>query len=234
MTYRLLARNAILAGVLTALFFGLARATETENQGIRILPAPGKVAVDAELKDWDLSGGIFICSDAENLRERIAVWFHAMWDQDNLYILARWVDDTPLNNPGRVSGDQGFAGDCLQVRTICFADAPNHGTPEPPTQRTTHITAWRDRDERDVVDMEFGTQFNQGGLKDAKTQGAAQAFRRNADGKGYVQEISIPWKLLAHGAWRPEADRKIVITVEPNFGLGITHKFPPSRCLGRG
>ena len=66
-----------------------AAATETENQGIRILPAPGKVTVDGDFNDWDLSGGVFVCSDAENLRERFACWFHAMWDKDDLYVLAR-------------------------------------------------------------------------------------------------------------------------------------------------
>ena len=122
MKYRVISFPISLACLLSALSCGVVSATETENQGLRILPAPGKVTVDADVKDWDLSGGIFVCSDAENLRGRIATWFHAMWDSENLYLLARWVDDTPLNNPGRVSGDQGFEGDCLQVRTICFAE----------------------------------------------------------------------------------------------------------------
>ena len=38
---------------------GLIRATETENLGIQILPAPGKVVVDGKVNDWDLSGGLF-------------------------------------------------------------------------------------------------------------------------------------------------------------------------------
>ena len=38
---------------------GWVRATETENIGIRVLPAPGKVVIDGQYGDWDLSGGIF-------------------------------------------------------------------------------------------------------------------------------------------------------------------------------
>jgi hypothetical protein len=219
---RLLLLSALCGGLFQV---QIARATETENQGVRILPTPGKMAIDADVKDWDLSGGVYVCSDAENLRERLACWFHAMWDNDNLYILARWIDDTPMNNPGSVSGDQGFAGDCLQVRTICFPDAPNYGVPEPLTQRTTHLTCWHDRDGKDVVNIEYGTQFNQGGMKDAKEQGARQAFKKNTDGKGYVQEVSIPWKVLAREGWKPKAGERIVITVEPNFGTETSFRI---------
>jgi hypothetical protein len=81
---------------------GALRATETEHYGIKILPAPGKVTVDGKVDDWDLSGGTFVCSDVENLREKLACWFHVMYDQSNLYVLARWIDETPLSNPGSV------------------------------------------------------------------------------------------------------------------------------------
>ncbi|MEX0671179.1 MAG: hypothetical protein WD060_12055 [Pirellulales bacterium] len=47
-----------------------------------------------------------------------------MYDDRNVYILARWLDETPLNNPGSPRGDYGFAGDCLQFRTITEAGTP--------------------------------------------------------------------------------------------------------------
>ena len=33
---------------------------KADNLEIRIVPAPGKVTVDGDLKDWDLSGAIFM------------------------------------------------------------------------------------------------------------------------------------------------------------------------------
>jgi len=45
------------------------RATETENTGIRSLPAPGKVTIDGKPGDWDLSGGIFLCKNVEQQRD---------------------------------------------------------------------------------------------------------------------------------------------------------------------
>jgi hypothetical protein len=187
-------------------------ATETENLGLSVLPAPGKVNVDGKFDDWDLSGGIFICGDIENMREKFAVWFHAMYDNDNLYLLARWHDETPLNNPGQVAGSYGFQGDCLQVRVVTAA-----GTPQ---EFGNHLTCWQDRNREDVIFVEVGKDFKGGTIKDAKQLGAKQAFTVNADGKGYVQEISLPWKLLARDGRAPRPGETITMTVEPNFTIG--------------
>ncbi len=46
----------------------VARATETENHVLRLLPAPGAVVVDGKADDWDRSGGVFVCGDVERLR----------------------------------------------------------------------------------------------------------------------------------------------------------------------
>ena len=100
--------------LLAVLVSTISGATETENQGIRILPAPGKVRIDGKADDWNLSGGVFVCNDVETLRDKLGVWFHAMYDRDNLYFLARFLDETPLNNPGSSKGDYGFAGDCQE------------------------------------------------------------------------------------------------------------------------
>ena len=131
-------------------------ATETENLGIRVLPAPGKVVVDGEIGDWDLSAGVFTCSDVEHQRGSMATWCHAMYDAKNLYLLVRWNDETPLNNPGQTIADNGFNGDCLQFRIITH--------PEDANERTSHWTCWRGRDGDDVMDVVYGKQFNQGNL----------------------------------------------------------------------
>jgi len=50
---------------------GSARALQTENTGMQALPAPGPVAMDGKLNDWDLSGGIFTC---DVRRGRGGIW----------------------------------------------------------------------------------------------------------------------------------------------------------------
>ncbi|MGB2613808.1 MAG: PQQ-binding-like beta-propeller repeat protein, partial [Phycisphaerae bacterium] len=222
-----------MAGALAVmvLLAGIAWATETENLGIRVLPAPGKVVVDGQVNDWDLSGGVFCCGDVENAREKMAAWFHLMYDQDNLYVLTRWTDPTPLNNPGVTSGDFGFHGDSLQFR---FITAP--GTPD---EKCTHVTAWQGRDGKDLIDLAYGRKFDQGNVRDAKAQGGQQAFAINEDKKGYVQEIALPWKLLSKSGAAPKAGDTVTVTLEPNFTIGargrITIKdiFKPGVTLDR-
>ena len=201
--------RGLIVGLLLLLAVG-AWATETENLGIHILPAPGKMKIDGKIDDWDLSGGVFACGDVEHLRDKLAVWLHAQYDAENLYILARWVDETPMNNPGSIAGDMGWNGDCLQLRIMT---APETGGKMPPM---CWVTAWRDRDGKDLVELAFpyggGTS-----TRDAKKLGAQQAFLKNADGKGYVQEIAIPWRLLGTDPITPKPGGRIIISAEPNF-----------------
>jgi outer membrane protein assembly factor BamB len=187
------------------------RGTETENLGIAILPAPGVVNIDGQATDWDLSGGIFASGDAENMRDKAAVWFHAMYDEKYLYLLARFNDDSPLNNPGETAADHGFNGDCLQLRWIVASETPE--------ERGGHITAWKGRDNRDVVLIEKGKTFKDGEIKDAKQLGVLQAFQANADGSGYVQELAVPWTLLTKDGQPLRAGDRMQLTIEPNFTL---------------
>ena len=114
-------------------------ATETENLGIRLLPAPGKVGIDGKFDDWDLRGGVFVCGDVEHQRDQLAVWIHAMVDAENLYVLARWRDETPLSNPGLAGSDHPWNGDSLQLRIIADPERQAAGKPI-----ICWANAWRD------------------------------------------------------------------------------------------
>lgn len=225
-------RSKILTGIVLVLTLGLAavqpaRATETENLGIRFLPVPGKVAIDGKTDDWDLSGGVLVCGDVENLRDKMAVWMHAMYDADNLYVLARFIDETPMSHPGSIAGDHGFMGDSLQLRIILKSDAADPRS-SMGGKEVCWVTAWRDRDAKDVVNLHFPRKQEAGGDKqiaDAKTLGAQQAFLATADGKGYIQEMAIPWKLLADGGLTPKAGERIAFSVEPNFNTSAKFRI---------
>jgi hypothetical protein len=190
------------------------RATETEHHGIAVLPAPGKLKLDGKLDDWDLSGGVFVCGDVEHLRDQFSVWVHAMYDEQFIYVLARWKDPTPLNNPGSSAGGFGFDGDCLQVRFIT--------TPGTPEETITWWTCWRDRKGIGVVSRESPPERlgRLPQLANALENGAKQAFQVDADGKGYVQQIAVPWKLLSKEGRPLRAGDPLRMTVEPNFTAG--------------
>ena len=205
-------RRAALTALMALSLCSATWATETENTNMPVLSAGGAVKIDGKSQDWDLSGGIFICGDVENTREQYALWLHTMYDQDNLYFLCRWIDATPLNNPGNSAANNGWDGDCMQLRVVT--------APGTASERASHLTAWRGRDGKDVINVVYGKKFDEGKIKDSKTQGAQQSFSVNADGKGYIQEIAIPWKLLTKDGKTPKAGDALSMAAEPNFTIG--------------
>ena len=206
-----------------------AGATPSENVGLQVLPAPGPIVVDGRYGDWDLSGSVFASNDVETQRDDYSVWLCANYDAQNLYVLARFNDKTPLNNPGQTIANYGFAGDSLQFRTITH---PGTGD-----QLTCNVTAWRGSSGSDVVNMDYEGAKPE--LKDAKTQGGQQAFSVNADGQGYVQEIAIPWRLLTKNGQPLRTGDQFQITFEPNFTtpgkgrLSVKDVFKPLPSIDR-
>ncbi len=205
------------------------QATPSENIGLQVPPAPGPIVVDGKYTDWDLSGSVFASDNVEAQRDDYAVWLCANYDSKNLYVLARFNDKTPLNNPGQTIANYGFAGDSLQIRTVTH---PGTGD-----QLTCNVTAWRGSSGSDVVNMDYEGAKPE--LKDAKTQGGQQAFTVNTDGSGYVQEVAIPWSLLTKNGLPLRTGDQFQITFEPNFTtpgkgrLSVKDVFKPLPTIDR-
>jgi hypothetical protein len=187
-------------------------ATQTENNVLHILPAPGPVNIDGKADDWDLSGGLYACDEVERMRDKFAVWFFAMYDKENVYLLTKWKDPTPLNNDQSSKGGHGFGGDCLQVRFII-----GYKTPE---EKVSHWMGWRDRDKISVLEAQYDRNFRGLHLDNAVAQGAQQTFLVDADGGGYTQEIAIPWKLLTPDGQPLHPGDKLRMALEPNYSSG--------------
>jgi len=182
-------------------------ATETENINLRVVPAPGRVTIDGKTDDWDLSGSLFSCSDVENQREQFGLWFTAMYDADNVYFLVRWVDPTPMNNAASSIGGFNFSGDSLQIRIVTGFQTPQ--------QRVSHWDAWHSSDGKDVISTVYGFDFAGGSL--VNPTGAREAFLVNADKRGYVQEIALPWKYLTKDEKPLPARGQFILTIHPHF-----------------
>jgi len=50
-------------------FVSPAFATQTDTYGMHAVPVPGKVSIDGDLADWDLSGQTLMCYDVESLQD---------------------------------------------------------------------------------------------------------------------------------------------------------------------
>ncbi len=170
---------------------------QSQNEGMLVLPAPAKVAIDGDLKEWDWSGRIWVFADSA-VRSRYSVEAAAMWDKDHLYLAAKWKDPMPLFSliDPAVNPNEGWKEDSWQMR-IATAD------------RTLWITTWCFTPQKQPV-MHFAYWKNPRDLRGGEEsvlltappggtdlgQGAAMAYQADADGKGFTQEIRIPWKLI--------------------------------------
>jgi len=200
-----------LAGTI-ALAFPL-HATQTDNHGIHAVPLPGKITIDGALDDWDLSGKILVCYDLENLRDIYSAEVAMMYDVDHLYVALHYKDQTPMGNTHDPlhQASRAWAGDAAQLRFK--------------TDMITHVTAWyyESKKEPGMV-LDFGKSmteaFDGGAKKLARTEGwkmndgVEMAFKQDADGKGYVQEIKLPWKLITK-------DKKYVAGDQFSMGMEL-------------
>ena len=170
-------------------------AMQTDNHGLHAVPAPGPVQIDGRLDDWDLSGQVLMCYDVQNLKDVYSARIAAMYDAANFYFAIHWKDPAPMGNSHdpRFQASKGWAGDCVQLRLK--------------TDRICHVTAWYyAKNQEPFINLDYGKSLNEpfgGGSKNLfrvkdwqLEEGAEMGFLKDADGRGYVQEIKLPWKLI--------------------------------------
>ncbi len=194
-----------------------ALATQTDTYGLHAVPVKKPIVIDGTLGDWDLSGEALMCYDVESLRDVYSAKVAVMYDAEHLYIAVQWKDSTPLGNSHdpRYEAHKAWAGDCLQLRLK--------------TDRISHVTAWYFGPEKAPgFHLDHGKDLNNpfGGGAETLHQtegwklekGVETAYRADADGKGYVQEIKIPWSLIADRKY--SAGEKFQMGVELLWGQG--------------
>ncbi len=182
--------------VIFMIFSSVAMATQTDNHGLHAVPPPdGKVTIDGDLKDWDLSGQIFICYDVDTLKDVYSAKVAAMYDAKNLYVSLHWKDTSPMGNihDPRYQSNKGWAGDSVQFRVK--------------TDRVSWITAWHYAAKKEsCMLIDYPKNLNPEGADGSRifqttegwklNDGVEMAFKKDADGKGYVQEMLIPWEYI--------------------------------------
>ncbi len=195
---------------------GVLMGTQTETRGVHAVPAVKPVVIDGNLDDWDLSGQYLQCYDVETLKDVYSGTIAYMYDADNFNVAIHWKDPIPMGNSHdpRFAANKGWAGDCIQMRIK--------------TDKISHVTAWYYAAKNEpAIQIDYGKSLTDpfgGGSKlllssDGSTKlsdGAEMAFKKDADGKGYVQEIKIPWSLIADKKFK--AGEKLNIGVELLWG----------------
>ena len=212
-------------------FVSPASATQTDTYGMHAVPVPGKVSIDGDLADWDLSGQTLMCYDVESLQDVYSAKVALMHDAENLYVSIHWKDSTPMGNrhDPRHEAHKAWAGDSVQLRIK--------------TDRISHVTAWyfaaekkpgfyldRGKDLNTPFGGEALTFFHQDGWK--MDRGVETAYRVDADSKGYVQEMKLPWALLADKKYA--AGERFSMGFELLWGQGDwpTHRYADNLSEG--
>ncbi|MBM4031800.1 MAG: hypothetical protein FJ291_08460 [Planctomycetes bacterium] len=184
---------AIVLALLSVWPFTSALATSTINFGVHAVPRPGPVVIDGKLDGWDLSGRILICSDVETMRDLYSGKVAFMYDAENLYCSVHFKAPKPMVNVHNPKVDNfGWAGDCLHLRFR--------------TDRLVILTGWYyAANKQPHISLSYGKgndPYCDGGKEFSQVDGlkleggAEMAFSKDPDGKGYVQEIKLPWALI--------------------------------------
>ena len=161
----------------------------TQNERLRVVPAPNEVRVDGRLDDWDRSGRIFVCGDLARFKNTRSANVMAMHGADGLYVALEVNDPTPLQNtvdPAKRPG-RGWRGDCLQLRMkLPGGDGP---------ARVYWLDSWYHAAKSEPVAQLQQRRPDKQRIN-ALAAGAEATFRRADDEAGYVQELFLPWSLF--------------------------------------
>jgi len=192
----------------------LRRFGNPQRDAITVARAAGFVVVDAKLGEWSHAGGFTGSLDGDPAD---AEWVDGrmMYDDECLYIAAHVGDPAPMRNTSDPSLDPVMAwqGGSLQVRISTDrvmgwpvdANGPSYYRMrklEPNDEerlkatnpRLSHLTMWHHAPSgKAAIAINHGMGFD-GYL--VNPEGVRGAFARDPDGRGYVLEYAIPWRLL--------------------------------------
>ncbi|MEI6521321.1 MAG: sugar-binding protein, partial [bacterium] len=95
-----------------------------DSSDLFVVPAPGKVTIDGDLADWNLSCAYGPMYVDPSLKDKYNVTWTLMYDKDALYIAAVFNAAQPFTNDGGVNNVWWY-GDSIEVRMA--ADPKNQG-----------------------------------------------------------------------------------------------------------
>jgi hypothetical protein len=100
--------------------------------------------------------------------------------------------------PTAAGGPEGWKGGGLQVRLATRADLgwPLTADEKDAGEHFAHLTLWYYQPQRQpCLHLAFGMDLH-GGTTLTHPNGFEGAYRKDADGRGYVLEYAVPWQLL--------------------------------------
>ena len=220
------------AGALAAV--GNMIGNQSQNEGLSAVPAKAAPVIDGTFApgEWDFSGRIWSFADWD-VKDQFSVKTACMWDRDYLYMAFDWRDPLPLNSKVNPLDDpsHGWTADAVQLRVKT-------------SRSLAWITMWGydggRRPAFDIVLAGNGQNFERGGATKVADihkflypnkpgvadlgEGVQLAYRMAEDGKGFTQELRMPWTLLYN-------EEEHVAKAEDVFRMGVEFYWAgPTGC----
>jgi len=202
---------------------------QTQNEGFFAVPAKGSVKIDGTLDEWDLSGQIWSYADT-SVRDSFSVKTAAMWDADNLYLSFVWRDPMPLNSliDPKFDAERGWMVDAVQLRVLA-GKQPSWFTCwgfDQGKQPAVHTYSWAEENKQAGGKTILRSAAKAGEV--AVGDGVESAYAPVPDGKGFVHELKLPWKVVYNQDLRGAAGQTIRVGMEFIWG-SETGKAPMHR-----
>jgi poly(3-hydroxybutyrate) depolymerase len=165
----------------------------TRNYVVRAIPTSAKDLMEDRLEKWDQSGEVLLCKDLAETNTYSAR-LYTLYDQEALYLAVAVRDATPMTNhvdPAK-DPDKGWQGDCVQIRFKSSGDS---------SSEVVWLDSWYYTDSKSPVMQILYPDLAKGGehrprINAIDSGGAYVSFQTDADSKGYLQKMRIPWALL--------------------------------------
>jgi hypothetical protein len=206
-----------------------------ERDAITVHRAPTAVAIDGRLDEWQDGPGFLSFRDGTRVCPEWADG-RMMYDDRHLYIAAHVGDPEPMRSviDPTIDPADGWRGGSVQVRlsTDRAMGWPADGNTEhyfqyrrlePTAQqkaaaqnpRFAHLTLWYHApSQTPCLTINSGMSLKSYALNPS---GFQAAFSCDADGKGYVLEYAIPWRLLNCADDPPRAGDRLAVIWQVNW-----------------
>ena len=209
----------------------------SNNNEIKVLPAPGTVTIDGKDDDWDLSAGIWSYNDP-TLVKKHSVWTHLMWDAKGVYLLGRYSDSSPMKNATRGKDFMlSWKADAFQGRLIFDDKTPDehqmhinlfYSSAENTPYMIVKHGGFKAKPPFDATGPDREDQLERYGVTMEKFGGKI-AFSPWDDGQGYNMEAFWPWSYLRTSGQPMKAGESFVFGVEAMWGSDdgaeMTHRL---------
>ncbi|MBQ3807449.1 MAG: hypothetical protein II840_05780 [Kiritimatiellae bacterium] len=207
---------------------------QAQNEGLDVVPAPGKVVVDGSIDpaEWDLSGQIWSFADWD-ARETFSVKSAAMYDAEFLYLAFDWRDPIPLNSKVDPKSDpgRGWMADAVQLRTctdsmVAWFTMWGYDGGKKPALEYVLAGDGKDPENKQVENPKRLLYPGVDGVTELG-EGVELAYKMAPDGKGFTQEVKIPWRIVyANDEHRAKAGDRFRMGLEFYWGTPAGTGFP--------